>query len=101
MLTLPTVFAIGLGALMFFLGFVAGFLVKSRPVVVIFPAPEPAGQDSPLVARARILVADAERANASGEYKRHQVYARLLKEFPAERRRGCSKAIEKAMDDVP
>lgn len=54
--------------------------------------------DSPALARARALVAAADALkDASGEYKRHQVYARLLKEFPRESKRAISRAIEEAL----
>ncbi len=60
--------------------------------------PEPpqavAVEDGPLLARARVLTAEAEVGAGSGEYKRHAVYARLIKEFPGESRRAIARAIE-------
>lgn len=49
---------------------------------------EPAAPVSPLfdpvlLAATQQAVDEAERTDAGGEYKRHQVYARLLKRFPA------------------
>lgn len=44
--------------------------------------------------RTRELVAAAEGLDASGEYKRHQVYAALLKEFPSALKRDLAFAIE-------
>lgn len=57
--------------------------------------PEP---DTPWLARARELTADAERyGHRSGEWRRHVVYARLIKEFPMVSRRELSKAIEQGL----
>lgn len=61
------------------------------------PAPAPAPEPDPLDVRAKALVADVERLDASGEYKRHTVYARLLKEFPMRRKRDVGLAIETAL----
>lgn len=36
----------------------------------------------------------------SGEAKRHQVYARMIKRFPEAPKRDIAKAIEFAMDDL-
>ena len=44
--------------------------------------------------RAEHLVKDAESIQADGEYKRHQVYARLLKEFPKVPKKELGLAIE-------
>lgn len=49
-----------------------------------------------LVLRARRLVSDQEGQPSSGESKRHQVYARLLKEFPMAAKREAALAIEQA-----
>ena len=49
-----------------------------------------------LVVRARRLVSEQEGQPSSGESKRHQVYARLLKEFPASLKREAALAIEQA-----
>jgi hypothetical protein len=96
-MTLPLVLAIGLWVLCLVVGFACGFWTRSRPVVLApSEAVEPA-QDSPLLARARDLTGEAESLNASGEYKRHGVYARLLKEFPGESKRACAMAIEEAL----
>lgn len=65
--------------------------------VVVFPATPAA--IPPLDIRAAALVAEAELLKASGEYRRHQVYARLLKEFP-EQKRELGIAIERAVLNV-
>jgi hypothetical protein len=46
--------------------------------------------------RARVLVADYEPMSESGEWKRHQIYAKLLKEFPYEKKAYISLMIEAA-----
>jgi len=53
-----------------------------------------------VVRRARVLCAEQDERCAlgtSGEYKRHEVYARLLKEFPEVRKRNVALAIEVAL----
>lgn len=52
---------------------------------------------SALNLRARLLTAQQELGAGSGEYKRHQVYAQLIKDFPLEKRRNISMAIEDAV----
>jgi len=47
-----------------------------------------------LVERARVLCREQEQPGVSGEYKRHQVYARLIKEYPAAAKRTLGLAIE-------
>lgn len=55
-------------------------------------------EDNELLSRAKELVTAVDRIEAvSGEYKRHQVYASLLKEFPGRRKRDIGLAIEKAL----
>jgi hypothetical protein len=49
-----------------------------------------------LLARAQELVRDCEARPESGEWKRHQVYARLIKEFPHTSRTSLAMAIEVA-----
>ena len=99
-MTLPLALAIGLWVLCLVAGFAEGFSARPRPIVLApVEAVEPA-QDSPLLARARVLTADMDATCApgtSGEFKRHSVYARLLKEFPAERKRDVALAIEQAL----
>lgn len=53
----------------------------------------------PIVWRALALVneQDARWPERSGEAKRHQVYALLLKEFPDTSKRSVSRAIEDAL----
>lgn len=49
--------------------------------------------------RAIQLVSEAETlTDTSGEYKRHVVYARLIKEFPQVSKRFLSMQIEKALE---
>ena len=55
-----------------------------------------------LVTRARGLVTQAEQQAApgtSGEFKRHQVYARLLKNFPSRAKADCASAIEQVIQE--
>lgn len=53
----------------------------------------------PAIERAKILIDEVEATaptNASGEYKRHQAYAKLIKEFGGLRHRWLSLALELA-----
>ena len=58
------------------------------------------GPDQDLLSRARVLTqaADASFPSGYGEAKRHQVYSRLMKEFPEHSKRALSRAIEGALD---
>ena len=47
-----------------------------------------------LIARAKELSAEWDRPGLSGEHKRHQVFARLIKEYPDEDRKMLALAIE-------
>ena len=65
--------------------------------------PPPRTIENPVFARALVLVdavAQCTDPAASGEFKRHTVYARLLKEFPATRRRDVALFIEAAVQQV-
>ena len=53
--------------------------------------------DPVLLIRTKELVAQFDPVDGSGEYKRHQVYARLIKEFPTAQRRHLALAIEIAL----
>ena len=53
---------------------------------------------SAIEAQALVWVRDMAAMSASGEYKRHQVYARLLKAFPDTPHRHVSQAIERAVE---
>lgn len=53
--------------------------------------------DAALFAAAQPLVARVEPLPQSGEWKRHQVYAALLKQFPATPKRVIARAIEDAL----
>ena len=46
---------------------------------------------------ARQLTAQWKDSDASGEYKRHQVYAALLKRYPQESKRVLGRAIEEVL----
>jgi len=50
-----------------------------------------------LVQRARVLCDEWNRPDLSGEHKRHQVLARLVKEFPATSKKTLALAIELAL----
>ncbi len=66
-------------------------------------SPPPRTVENPVLARALVLVDAVGRSAdpaASGEFKRHTVYARLLKEFPATRRRDVGLFIEAAVQQV-
>lgn len=64
--------------------------------------PEPKRQFIPVIDRQIInaatqAVLDAALMDASGEYKRHQAYSKLVKQFPEESRNILSIAIELAV----
>lgn len=46
------------------------------------------------------LVKAQDHPTASGEYKRHQVFARLIKEFPAAKHRDLGLEIELAIQEI-
>jgi hypothetical protein len=48
----------------------------------------------------RELILDKERINVDGEYKRHMVYAELIKRFPDKRKRDIALAIELAINKL-
>ena len=54
-------------------------------------------EDDALTKRAGALTRAIDTMNVSGEYKRHHVYAQLLKEFPQTRKRDVGLAIEKSL----
>lgn len=58
--------------------------------------PLPSG---PEVNRARELTEEFDSSPNSGEWKRHQVYARLIKEFPAVSRRKLGWLIEAVLQE--
>lgn len=65
--------------------------------------PPPQTVANPVLARALVLVDAVDRSAdpaASGEFKRHTVYARLLKEFPATRRRDVALFIEASVQQI-
>ena len=50
-----------------------------------------------VIASAKVLCAAQELVEGSGEYKRHQVYAKLIKEYPTISKRTLGLAIELAL----
>lgn len=52
--------------------------------------------DPLLLERARALIQEIDAVDGSGEYKRHQVYARLLKQYPYHKKSRLALAIEVA-----
>ena len=72
--------------------------------VVVEPAPPMAGicvpVDFPALLRARFLVVQNEsaRPEASGEAKRHDVYARLIKDFPDVSKHVLANVIQIALE---
>ena len=54
----------------------------------------------PLSVRARALIHDADAMDASGEAKRHKVYAALIKEFPKTSKRVIALTIEDVMRTI-
>lgn len=74
------------------------FLPRKKPVLApVVPIAEPTFTPSVLQLRAAELTKEQDGVDASGEYKRHIVYAQLIKEFPDETKRNISKAIESAL----
>ena len=71
-----------------------------EPPVVVAEVIEPLPPD-PVLERAREWVAwaDGMAPGTDGEYKRHQVYARLIKAFPQSRKRDLAFAIERVMQE--
>jgi hypothetical protein len=57
---------------------------------------------TPVYIRAKALIGEAEgfAEGTSGEYKRHYVYAQLLKEFPEESRRNLGFLIEQVLQEA-
>lgn len=56
--------------------------------------PEIVWPDEAIVSRAQALTAEWHQPDFSGEYKRHQVLARLIKDYPDVSRRTLAMAIE-------
>ena len=53
-----------------------------------------------LLAEAKKLCSALKDWDASGEAKRHQVYAKLIKQFPQEKKQNLALAIELAVRDA-
>ena len=62
--------------------------------------PKPQILASKYVPAAALFCAEYMHWDASGEAKRHQVYARLIKQFPEARKKDLSLAIELALHDA-
>jgi hypothetical protein len=56
-----------------------------------------ASVDQAVLDRAAVLIGEADTTLSGGEAKRHQVYARLIKDFPATPKRELGLAIELAL----
>ena len=56
---------------------------------------------TPVLERATQLTQDADTSLTGGEAKRHQVYARLIKDFPMTPKRELALAIELALFHAP
>ena len=69
-------------------------LGPKREVVRLFACPPDANQ---YVDKAREFVLQVEPLDASGEAKRHEVYARLMKAFPEAKKKDLAMAIEWAV----
>ena len=52
------------------------------------------------VPAAKLLCAEFANWDASGEAKRHQVYSRLIKQFPEARKKDLALAIELGLQDA-
>lgn len=73
-------------------------IVEREQAVAALKAYTAPGIASEIYHRAKVLVTlQAGNVGVSGEAKRHQVYARLVKEFPTEPRRNLGLAIELAL----
>jgi hypothetical protein len=73
---------------------VATWLRRLADWICPLPPPPTTAVDDRALVLARML---QSMTKASGEYKRHEVYARLIKEFPAVPRRDLALAIELAV----
>ncbi len=62
--------------------------------------PKPQIRANRYVMAAAILCGELSNWDASGEAKRHQVYAKLIKQFPEARKKDLSLAIELALHDA-
>ena len=76
--------------------------LEPLPPVLVWPdsEPPPLGptDDEVLTVAIRLTDwADQDFPDTAGEFKRHQVYARLIDQFPQRRRRDLGKAIEDAL----
>ena len=66
-----------------------------------YRVPAVTADDDPVAAAADQLCYDLADLPQSGEYKRHQVYAKLIKQFPAVPKRDLALAIELAVRRLP
>ena len=72
---------------------VAKFGWKLQPIIVRVNA-DHASLPDPVLARVRALVQHWDGQPCSGEYKRHQVYSQLVKEYPQIKKSTIGLAIE-------
>ena len=83
--------------------FCAGYIAHraTTPVKTVYepliPVLEPQPDLSTLEQRTKALTDQISTRESSGEYKRHWVYAQLIKEFPDVRKRDIAFAIEKVL----
>jgi hypothetical protein len=82
------------------LGVLLGSGVTGLAFWIIFRPAKTAGPLPELDRRIEDLVLEAETLEAGGEFKRHTVLARLIKEFPSEKVRDLALAIEFAVRRV-
>jgi hypothetical protein len=73
-------------------GVLISLVLKLKSPASVVPATE-----TPYSIRARVLTAAAAGLDGSGEYKRHVVYAQLIKEFPQVAKRVLSLTIEQVL----
>jgi hypothetical protein len=78
---------------------VVGLVVLVVATLLVRGGRVPDGPENPLLDRARILVQEQNQRwpDRDGEAKRHQCYARLVKEFPTRAKREIARAIEDAL----
>lgn len=71
---------------------VGRWLAKVKTPEIVWP-------DEPIIERAKALTAEWHQPDFSGEYKRHQVFARLIKDYPGVSRRTLAMAIELSLPE--
>jgi hypothetical protein len=79
------------------------WLIRALRALLLWldPPPAPSAPVPDLVFDVvRTLVQAIDGADASGEYKRHQVYAQLIKRFPLVAKRDLGLLIERAVQEI-